>query len=265
MLAFRTLPTLIEHSFVQIANLQSVVKQLLVDSRKLLNAEESLFFAIRGKHHDGHSFIPALYEAGVRNFVIENLHFQGNFRSNAFADANILVVESAVEALQAVAARHRKQFSLPVVGITGSNAKTIVKEWLYQLLQGSFQIVRSPRSYNSQIGVPLSVWQIQAHHNLGIFEAGISQPDEMAALAQIIQPQMGLLTNIGSAHDEGFESREEKVAEKAKLFLQADWLLGCLDTWQAYEATRALLPHKKCLFWSKKQEAALQILEEKPH
>ena len=265
MLAFKTIPTLVEHSFVQIANLQSVVKQLLVDSRKLLNAEESLFFAIRGKHHDGHSFIPALYEAGVRNFVIENLHFQGNFRPNAFADANIVVVESAVEALQIMASYHRKQFTLPVVGITGSNAKTIVKEWLYQLLQGAFRIVRSPRSYNSQIGVPLSVWQIQAHHNLGVFEAGISQPDEMAALAQIIQPQMGLLTNIGTAHDEGFESREEKVAEKAKLFLQAEWLLGCLDTWQAYEATHALLPHKKCLLWSRQQKAALQILQESPH
>jgi UDP-N-acetylmuramyl pentapeptide synthase len=146
------------------------VQALITDSRKSVIAESSVFFAIVGTRHDGHAHLQELYEAGLRQFVVEK-----SIQTENFPLANILQVNSTIEALQKIAARHRQQFSKPVIGITGSNAKTIVKEWLYQLLSPDQSIVKNPGSYNSQIGVPLSVWQMQAHHELGIFEAGISK------------------------------------------------------------------------------------------
>lgn len=191
------------------------INWILTDSRSVCFPEETLFFAIRSERNDGHKYIADLYRRGVSNFVVEQLP---DDRETAYADANFLRVPHSVEALQRLAERHRDEFGIPVIGITGSNGKTVVKEWLYQLLSPSMVVTRSPRSYNSQIGVPLSVWLLDEHSQVGIFEAGISQKGEMAALRDIIQPTVGVLTNIGTAHQENFSSTEEKCMEKLKLF-----------------------------------------------
>ena len=188
---------------------------LLTDSRSLTFPEESLFFAIRTQKNDGHRYIPELYRRGVRAFVVSQVP------EHPEPDANYLKVTSPLKALQRLAERHREEFDIPVVGITGSNGKTIVKEWLYQLLSPDFNITRSPRSWNSQIGVPLSVWRLSEQTQLGIFEAGISEPGEMDALEGIIQPTIGVITHLGSAHDENFADREEKCREKLRLFRHA--------------------------------------------
>ncbi|HEV3249967.1 MAG TPA: bifunctional UDP-N-acetylmuramoyl-tripeptide:D-alanyl-D-alanine ligase/alanine racemase [Puia sp.] len=189
---------------------------LLIDSRKLIFADGSLFFALRGPRRSGIAFIKDLYQKGVRNFVVEE-----EIPVSAYPQANIILVSDTLRALQQLAAYHRQQFLIPVIGITGSNGKTIVKEWLNQLLEDQYNIVRSPRSYNSQVGVPLSVWQMNPTSELGIFEAGISQPREMQYLEAVIRPTIGILTNIGEAHGEGFENIESKIEEKLKLFRQA--------------------------------------------
>lgn len=201
------------------------VTSLHTDSRKAVGSEGGLFFAIRGIHHDGHSFIINLYEQGVRQFVIEQ-PFQA---LDKLPEANVLLVTSAVDAMQGISRYHRAQVNVPVIGITGSNGKTIVKEWLFQLLSDDYKIAKNPGSYNSQLGVPLSVWQLQKHHELGIFEAGISRPTEMERLAAVIQPTVGIFTNLGSAHDEGFSSQEEKVNEKIKLFSSCKVVIYCKD------------------------------------
>src|SRR5260221_7751132 len=153
---------------------------------------------------------------GIRQFVVEK-----NIEIEKLPEANILNAPSAVNSLQAIGEAHRKEFQIPVVGICGSNGKTVMKEWLFQLLAQDYSIVKNPGSYNSQIGVPLSIWSMQPHHQLGIFEAGISQAQEMARLEKIIQPTIGIFTNIGTAHDEGFENTEQKIFEKLKLFAHA--------------------------------------------
>jgi len=187
------------------------ISTLLTDSRRISNAAEGLFFALSGRRN-GHEFIAEAFTAGVRNFVVR----QGP--EIKVPGVNFLIVADVLAALQALAAHHRAQFELEVIGITGSNGKTIVKEWLYQLLSIDKNIVRNPRSYNSQIGVALSVWQINAKNNLGIFEAGISTTGEMNHLEKMIRPAIGVLTHVGTAHDEGFESREQKIREKLLLF-----------------------------------------------
>ena len=194
----------------------TIIEHLLTDSRRTYSPASSLFFATKGIRRDGHQFIPDLYKRGVRNFVISRPILMADF-----PEANFLAVKDTIAALQQLAAYHRRQFNIPVIGITGSNGKTIVKEWLYQLLHPDYHIVRSPKSYNSQIGVPLSVWQMNKQHTLAIFEAGISQPGEMENLQKIIQPTIGLITNIGEAHSEGFANNEQKVTEKIKLFKEA--------------------------------------------
>jgi len=194
----------------------SVIENLLLDSRKVFAPASSLFFALKGPRRDGHQFIADLYKRGVMNFVVDR-----QLEINDYPEANFLKVNDSLVALQLLAAHHRRQFSIPVIGITGSNGKTIVKEWLYQLLHQDYSIVRSPKSYNSQIGVPLSVWQMNKHHTLAIFEAGISRTGEMEQLQKIIQPTIGVLTNIGEAHSEGFTSLQEKETEKRKLFKNA--------------------------------------------
>jgi len=209
----------------QIPSDQTVISQLLTDSRKLVFADLTLFFAIEGPRRDGHDFIPELYERGLRFFVVE----KGRITKQKFPAAIFLEVPQVLKALQTLAAYHREQFTIPVIGITGSNGKTIVKEWLYQLLHTEEQIVRSPRSYNSQIGVPLSVWQLNSTHSLGLFEAGISQQGEMEVLRDIIRPTIGVWTNIGAAHAEGFANEQEKAKEKAKLFTNADSLVYSKD------------------------------------
>ena len=201
------------------------VSLLLTDSRSLIYPSESLFFALRTSNNDGHRYIEELYGKGVRNFVVERVP---DSLKDA-ADVNFLVVDDVKSALQTIACRHRDRFDVPVIGITGSRGKTTIKEWLYQLLQSDFRIVRSPRSFNSQIGVPLSVWEMNDDIDLGIFEAGISMPGEMQSLQRMIKPTIGILTNVGSEHAEGFESMLEKCREKAGLFVDCDRLIYCDD------------------------------------
>jgi alanine racemase len=226
---------------------------LLTDSRQISNPVESLYFALTGRR-DGHEFIAEAYNHGVRNFVIKNQP------TADYPAANFLVVPDVLKALQTLAAHHRSRFNLPVIGITGSNGKTIVKEWLYQLMAGDKNIVRNPKSYNSQIGVPLSVWQIQEDNDLGIFEAGISTVNEMDALDAIIQPTLGVLTHMGSAHDEGFESRSQKVLEKLKLFKNVELLVHNYDQLLEYKAD---LPAVTTFTWSLNfKEADLYVFSE---
>jgi alanine racemase len=195
------------------------VENLLIDSRQVTAPAVSLFFALPGKRHNGHRYLPDLYERGVRHFIVSEPV------TIPLPEANILHVANTLDALQTLAAYHRSRFNIPVIGITGSNGKTVVKEWLWQLLSPDFNIVRSPKSYNSQVGVPLSVWQMNEHHTLAIFEAGISQPGEMQRLANIIRPTIGVFTNLGPAHQEGFASETQKLTEKMQLFEGAEWLV----------------------------------------
>ncbi len=194
---------------------EAQIDWILNDSRSLAFPESTLFFALRSQRNDGHKYIPDLYRRGVRNFVVANL--PENYEQK-YSDAHFLRVVSPLKALQRLAERHREEYDLPVVGVTGSNGKTVVKEWLYQLLSGSRNVTRSPRSYNSQVGVPLSVWLLNSRSEVGVFEAGISQPGEMSALRAIIQPTIGVMTNLGPAHQENFSSLQEKCLEKLSLF-----------------------------------------------
>jgi Alr-MurF fusion protein len=236
------------------------IQQLLTDSRKLLFPSTSLFFALNGPRRSGTSFISELYLKGVRAFVITDDVFQ----TAHFPDATFIATSDPLEGLQKLAAHHRKQFNIPVIGITGSNGKTIVKEWLFQLLQHDFKIVRSPKSYNSQIGVPLSVWEINAAHNLGIFEAGISLPREMEKLEKVIQPTVGVFTNLGDAHNGGFSNTEEKVHEKLKLFTNSEIIIYCRDYKSIDDALQQSTKHQKnqqTFSWSRRDEADLRIRE----
>ncbi|MEA5258911.1 bifunctional UDP-N-acetylmuramoyl-tripeptide:D-alanyl-D-alanine ligase/alanine racemase [Arcicella aquatica] len=211
--------------------INTTAQYLLNDSRQLSSPQRSIFFAIKGLHHDGHLFLDDLYRKGVREFVVETDALSPAIlrELKKFTDAKIWQVEDSITAMQEVAQRHREQFNLPVIGITGSNGKTIVKEWLAQLLSNRFKIVKSPKSYNSQIGVPLSVWQINESHNLGIFEVGISKVEEMEKLEKVVKPSIGIFTNIGTAHNEFFSSNSQKIKEKIKLFKHASTLIYCAD------------------------------------
>lgn len=209
----------------------ATIDWLLTDSRSLSFPEETLFFALPAKRNTGANYIPELIARGVRNFVVSEEDFskeelgmkhEGQGSAEGNVSLNYLVVPSPLKALQRLAEQHRGKFGIPVVGITGSNGKTVVKEWLHQLLGNERRIVRSPRSYNSQIGVPLSVWQMDEASELAIFEAGISEPGEMRALQNIIKPTIGILTNIGGAHQENFFTLQEKCMEKLTLFKDCD-------------------------------------------
>src|ERR1043166_9711877 len=232
---------------------ETVIEHLLIDSRKVYSPDTSLFFALKGPRRDGHHFISELYKRGVRNFVINE-----EVKMADLPEANFILVIDTLEALQRLAAFHRKQFHIPVIGITGSNGKTIVKEWLYQLLHEKFNIVRSPKSYNSQIGVPLSVWQMNEHHQLAIFEAGISEPGEMEKLAKMIQPTIGVLTNIGEAHSENFINREEKLKEKLKLFAHSNKVIAKGD--DAWITRQMMKVDINSFFWGKNASSELRIV-----
>ena len=246
------------------------IEHLLTDSRKLNFPSDSLFFALQGPRRNGHQFIPEVFNSGVRSFVVSERPDAG-----AFPDANFVLVKDVLVALQALTAWHRKQFSIPVIGITGSNGKTIVKEWLNQLLEGKFQVVRSPKSYNSQIGVPLSVWQLDRDHQLGIFEAGISESGEMDKLEKIIQPTIGVFTNIGEAHSEGFVNIRQKINEKMQLFKNVKTLIYCKDYPAINEGVASYIRQlygtankasMEFFSWSAKTEATvtIQFLEKTP-
>jgi alanine racemase len=231
------------------------INRLLLDSRQVIFPETSLFIALQGRRHDGHAFLEDLCQGGVRNFLVSK-----KTDVSAFSGANFILVKNTHEAFHQLARHHRHRFSLPVIGITGSNGKTIVKEWLYQLLHEDYHVVRSPRSYNSQTGVPLSVLQIATEHTLGIFEAGISQMGEMEKLATLIEPTIGIFTNIGEAHSEGFPDMETKLRQKLLLFQTAKTVIYCRDDERIHRAMEEILPPERRFTWSlKAAEADLQI------
>ena len=237
---------------------------LLTDSRSLCFPEETLFFALRSARNDGHRYIDDLYRRGVRNFVVDAKGIQEHYAegTNGMKDANFLIVPSPLAALQRLAERHRDEFNLPIVGITGSNGKTMVKEWLYQLLLPSQKIVRSPRSYNSQIGVPLSVWLLNEQTEVGIFEAGISQPGEMFALRDIIQPTIGVLTTLGPAHQENFRSMEEKCMEKLELMHDTEAMVYPSDNDIVSRCIRRMNYKGEKISWSMCDEQAAFFVKE---
>ena len=218
ILTIRNIVSIIKAQWVG-QNETAIVDSISIDSRSLQNDENTLFFALYGPNHDGHLFIEELIAKGVSHFVVRKIP------EGLELKAKFLIVEDTLDALQKFAAYYRSQFDFPIIGITGSNGKTIIKEWLNFLLSPDYNIIRSPKSYNSQVGVPLSILGINEKHNLGIFEAGISQMHEMDKLQKIIQPTIGILTNIGSAHDEGFSSVAEKIKEKLKLFISVNVLI----------------------------------------
>lgn len=251
----------------RIGDTEAVVSWLLTDSRSLCFPEETLFFALRSGRNDGHNYIPELYRRGVRNFVVERGYFKlpdgiaANSTEGALAGANILEVVSPLEALQRLAERHRDEFDVPIVGITGSNGKTMVKEWLYQLLSPYKIVTRSPKSYNSQIGVPLSVWLLGEQTEVGLFEAGISQPGEMQALRDIIQPSIGVLTSLGTAHQENFRSMDEKCQEKLSLFHDAKVVAYNSDDNVVSRCMRKSGYHGEKLSWSKEDPQAAMFIK----
>jgi Alr-MurF fusion protein len=227
-------------------NKNQEINHISIDSRSLENSQKTLFFALVGPNNDGHLHVEELIEKGVQNFVVNHIPEKFSGKANFFLVKNTLIT------LQELAANYRKLFHFPVIGITGSNGKTIVKEWLNFLLNPDYNIVRSPKSYNSQVGVPLSIFTMNENNNLGIFEAGISKPDEMQNLQKIIDPTIGILTNIGSAHDEGFENQKEKITEKLKLFKEVEILI-----YQKNNQIDALInPNTKTFSWSFENENA---------
>jgi len=238
---------------------ERVIRDILIDSRKLISPDQCLFFALSSKRNDGHKYIPELYTRGLRDFIVTQVPPD----AESFPDANFILVKNTLQALQALARAHREKFDIPVIGITGSNGKTVVKEWLYQLLSKDRKTIRSPKSYNSQIGVPLSVWQIDTPYEIAIFEAGISEPDEMTKLQAIIKPTIGVFTNIGEAHGENFMSLQQKVGEKLYLFTHVQTLVYCLDHPEVREVIirSGISKNIKTFTWSYKQEADLFIRE----
>jgi Alr-MurF fusion protein len=235
-----------------------IITDILIDSRQLITAESTLFFALITPRNNGHKYIFELYEKGIRAFVVSQL--PGN--KNSMPEATFILVKHTLSALQQLTAHHRSRYNIPVIGITGSNGKTIVKEWLFQLLSPGKNIVRSPKSYNSQIGVPLSVWQMGSGHEVAIFEAGISEPDEMDKLQPIIRPTLGIYTNVGQAHDENFIQTAQKAGEKLKLFTKVDTLIYCSDHSDIQEVfIKSGLSRQISTFtWGIKNEADLMIL-----
>ena len=241
------------------------IDELVTDSRKITSPEQVLFIALKTERRDGHEFIKTAYGKGVRNFLVSN-----DVDIAELPEANIIKVAHTLNALQSIVAAYRKQFSIPVIGITGSNGKTIVKEWLYQLVSETYKSVRNPKSYNSQIGVPFSVWLLNEQHQLGIFEAGLSQPDEMGRLERIIQPTIGVFTNIGEAHSEGFLNQRQKINEKLILFRNAKHLVYCSDQPDINEAIGQYIHVLKgsssvspiqLFTWSQKHDADLRVTD----
>jgi alanine racemase len=228
MITFNRICETLKGRVLQTSNVNQTIAHVLLDSRKLIFTEQALFIAIKGKHNNSHQFLQDVYDAGVRNFILEENNYS-KAQIDALVQANIFAVSNGIQALQNIAKIHRQNFHYPVVGITGSNGKTIVKEWLAHLLKDQLHIVRNPKSYNSQIGVPLSILQMQDVHQMGIFEAGISEPNEMQVLQEIIRPSLGILTMLGDAHDEGFTTKLEKLTEKCLLFQECQSVIYGAD------------------------------------
>lgn len=240
------------------------ITDVVIDTRKIKHTEHTMFVALKGIR-DGHDYINNAYNLGIRYFLVND-----QYDNTAYADAIFIKVKNTLDALQQIAGAHRNLFNIPVIGITGSNGKTIVKEWLYQLLEPNYNITKSPKSYNSQIGVPLSLIRLKEHNTLGIFEAGISMPGEMQRSAQIIKPNIGVFTNIGLAHNEGFLNMRQKINEKLLLFKTADVLIYCKDYLELHETIlqyRHQMRHAgnepiQLFDWSRKTNAAVKIINE---
>ena len=244
-------------------HITATIDEISIDSRNIEHPENALFIALKTPLRDGHNYIQDAWVKGVRNFLVSN-----DIDTTQLQGSNIIRVNDTHAALQQIAAAHRKQFDIPVIGITGSNGKTVVKEWLYQLLNSKYNTIRSPKSYNSQVGVPLSVWLMKPDQQLAIFEAGISQPGEMEKLERIIHPSIGLFTNIGEAHSEGFLNSRQKINEKLILFRNAKQLIYCLDHAELNQCIIQYMHQVKggrseeplqLFTWSQKQEADLRI------
>jgi alanine racemase len=222
-----------------------LIEHIHTDSRNISFPTSSLFFALKGDRFNGHDYIDSCIKLGVRCFIIEN-----DQKSKVDNNYNFILVDDSVVALQRLARHHRNSFNYPVIGITGSNGKTTAKEWLYQLLFQKFNVVKSPRSYNSQIGVALSVLLMESYFDVALFEAGISRINEMAKLAKMIQCDIGIFTNLGNAHDAGFKSQEEKLQQKLNLFADANTIIYCIDQTDVHHAIKKRYPKKQLLNWS---------------
>ncbi|MDR2424002.1 MAG: bifunctional UDP-N-acetylmuramoyl-tripeptide:D-alanyl-D-alanine ligase/alanine racemase [Prevotellaceae bacterium] len=235
----------------------SVISRIFIDSRNQAGeGADSLFVAIRGERHDGHRFVEELFEKGIRNFLVNN-----GFDCEKYTDANFVTVENTLEALHRISADYRNSFSFPVLGITGSNGKTCVKEWICRIFQNQKKISRSPKSYNSQTGVPLSILIADAESELGIFEAGISMPDEMKRLEKIIRPNIGIFTNIGDAHQENFKDIEHKIREKLKLFADSHLLIYCSDQIVLHKIIAETAHGYRLFTWGRNENCNLQLVE----
>ena len=233
-----------------------LISQISIDSRQILHAEQTLFVALRGAKADGADFIPELIEEGIWVFLV---HEDWKVNENWVDCATFIYTKDTRQALQHIAAFQRSNFSKPVVGITGSNGKTIIKEWLGQVLSQRFAVAKSPKSYNSQVGVPLSIFGIQAYHQVAILEAGVSKSGDMETLSQMILPDLGIFTNIGSAHEEGFSGLQEKIQEKLKLFSKSKLLVYCKDHHPLAKEIESQISSEKLISWSKKPGADFSI------
>lgn len=232
------------------------VDNITIDSRKLLLAETCLFIAIKGDRNDGHDYVASLYDKGVRSFMVDN--FRDDY--NSFKDASFIIVHDSLTSFHLFTAYHRSQFSYPLIAITGSNGKTIVKEWLYHMLMPSKKVVRSPRSYNSQVGVPLSLCLMDDSDDIAIIEAGISQKNEMSKLERIIKPDIGIFTNLGLAHNENFDSDIEKLREKLLLFKDVKLLISCIDDDVLAKELKSSFESSRLLTWSSKGNGDADII-----
>ena len=245
--------SIVEGEIINSSNKDLVVRDLLFDSRLLVTPDNTLFFSLKSNRNDGCKYIDDLYEKGVRMFVVENSNSIAKIIENK-DDAAFILVDDTLKSLQKTAASHRENFDIPIIGITGSNGKTVVKEWLYQILSPEISVVRSPKSYNSQIGVPMSVWQINDSHDIAIIEAGISRPDEMQNLKEIIKPTIGIFTNIGQAHGKNFDNIDDKIDEKLKLFSDVRTLIYCQDYKEIADKVKKL--NINTFTWSRNDDAA---------
>ena len=239
-----------------IINNDHEISYIITDSRSVSYPEKSLFIAITGGNHNGHDYIPSSYQQGVRCFMVDADYII----DEKLTGANYIISNNTLKCFQDLVAEKRRLYNCPVIGITGSNGKTIVKEWISQLIGNSKILVRSPKSYNSQIGVPLSVWQLNKHTEVAVFEAGISQQGEMERIASIIEPSVGLITNIGAAHQENFASRKEKLYEKLKLFANSEIIVFSTEVPFVEEGVRKVYPDKKVLRWGSGANNELQIV-----
>ncbi len=252
----------------RIASPEASFSVLLTDSRKLTHPSDTLFFAIRTKRNNGARYIGDLYNKGVRSFVVcDDMEEELDAQLMGFSEANYLYVSDVIAALQRLAAYRRSLYDIPVVGITGSNGKTIVKDWIVQLLAIDHHVVANPKSYNSQIGVPLSVWQMGPEHDMAVFEAGISEAGKMEALKDVIRPSIGIFTNIGQAHDENFLTRYQKIAEKLLLFTHCEVLIYCAD----HKDIHSVVSEKESLrrlnrfTWGRSEDNSVQLLDTQVH